>query len=128
VLDGRQLGPICRLAALPLPRAPLHRPAGGDDAARSLFFQVGHATPATYAVHVPCLGFNGQGFGIRVTPSPSCFTGFEVTPFFLGIPECEVRHAVFHILFLSPQRTVVPGSSLQNHAFNRSCNDLAHVS
>lgn len=39
VLDGRQLGPICRCVPLPLPRAAAHRSASPDDAARALFFQ-----------------------------------------------------------------------------------------
>ncbi|CAL8466179.1 g5715 [Coccomyxa elongata] len=41
VLDGRQLGPICRCVPLPLPRARAHRSASPDDAARALFFQDG---------------------------------------------------------------------------------------
>lgn len=41
VLDGRQLGPICKIVPLPLPRALLAgRAANADDAARNLFFQV----------------------------------------------------------------------------------------
>ena len=39
LLDGRQLGPLCHLAALRLPpKGPAKAPA--DDAARQLFFQV----------------------------------------------------------------------------------------
>ena len=39
LLDGRQLGPLCHLAALRLPpKGPAKVPA--DDAARQLFFQV----------------------------------------------------------------------------------------
>lgn len=41
LLDGRQLGPICKLCPLPLPRAAhLGSSRAQEDLARNLFFQV----------------------------------------------------------------------------------------
>ena len=50
LLDGRQLGPLCHLAALRVPpRGPAKAPA--DDAAHQLFFQVIHKKSMLAAQH-----------------------------------------------------------------------------